>query len=176
MLPILQTSRLVLHEVSEADCEDIFLLNSDPKVMHYILPPAKGKEEIMALIRMSEAYYLANPGFGVWKMSLHNGTFLGLGILNHIRPTRDIQIGYRLHTRYWGNGYATEIAHGLLKYGFEKKGLDLIHAVSMPENKASLRVMQKVGMSPLGLTTKYYGEVMEAYSIQKEAYYAFLKK
>ena len=48
--------------------------------------------------------------------------------------------------KYWGGGFATEVSHAILKYGFNKLELRRIIAIAMKENKASIRVMEKIGM------------------------------
>jgi RimJ/RimL family protein N-acetyltransferase len=59
---------------------------------------------------------------------------------------REGSIGYTLAQASWRQGYATEVAAGLLHFGFETLGLHRIHAIVEPENIASTRVLEKVGM------------------------------
>jgi RimJ/RimL family protein N-acetyltransferase len=59
---------------------------------------------------------------------------------------REGSIGYTLARASWGQGYAREVAAGLLRFGFEKLGLHRIHAIVEPENIASTRVLERVGM------------------------------
>src|SRR5262245_16906139 len=63
---------------------------------------------------------------------------------------RDGSIGYSLTRACWGRGYATEVAQGLLQFGFETLGLHRIWAIVEPENTASARVLEKVGMQREG--------------------------
>ena len=58
----------------------------------------------------------------------------------------EIDLGYRLLPEFWGKGIATEASHAILTYGFDKLKLKRIIAIAMKENKASIRVMEKVGM------------------------------
>ena len=67
------------------------------------------------------------------------------------RPERDeIDLGYRFIKDAWGKGYATEAAFACLKYGFEQLGLKRIVGRAMPQNVASLRVLEKCGMQYIG--------------------------
>ena len=50
----------------------------------------------------------------------------------------------------WGKGYATEAAAGMLEFAFEELELPLVYAGCAPDNHASRRVMEKLGMRPLG--------------------------
>ncbi len=63
----------------------------------------------------------------------------------------DIELAYRLHKKYWNLGYATELAKALIEYGFDKLALPKIIAMVHPENERSKRVMEKAGMSYLGM-------------------------
>lgn len=60
---------------------------------------------------------------------------------------------------YWGKGYATEAAREIIKYGFNVLHLLRIYSVVHPENHASVRVTQRLGMKPMGYTNEYYGGV-----------------
>lgn len=59
---------------------------------------------------------------------------------------REANIGYELNTQYWGQGYATEAAEAILKFGFEELGMHRIWSWCVAENLASIRVLEKIGM------------------------------
>jgi RimJ/RimL family protein N-acetyltransferase len=66
-------------------------------------------------------------------------------------PNRnEIDLGYRFGTKFWGKGYATEAAFASLRYGFNKLQLPRIIGRVLPENIASVRVLEKCGMTYLG--------------------------
>ncbi|MBC8065326.1 MAG: GNAT family N-acetyltransferase, partial [Chlorobia bacterium] len=77
--------------------------------------------------------------------------------------TGEIEIGWHLARDSWGQGFGTECGLGVMKYGFERLGVDQLHAIAYPENKASLRIMQKIGMEYRGSTDRYYGVTAEHY-------------
>jgi RimJ/RimL family protein N-acetyltransferase len=60
-------------------------------------------------------------------------------------------IGFCLNREYWGKGYATETAMGLLNYGFAELQLQRVEANCDPENSASRRLLEKIGMTYEGL-------------------------
>jgi ribosomal-protein-alanine N-acetyltransferase len=64
------------------------------------------------------------------------------------------EIYYKLLPAFWGNGYATEIAKGLIKFGFEKMNLHKVEAGVQTENIRSIRVLEKAGMTREGLRRK----------------------
>ncbi len=77
----------------------------------------------------------------------------------HLDNTETIELGYRYHKKFWGNGYGTEVSRALLQYGFDTINLDSIAAIALPENKASIRIMEKIGMRFIGLKNYYNAEV-----------------
>jgi len=84
----------------------------------------------------------------VWKVNQLVIGWCGLGPLD-FRPT-DIELFFGLSEQYWGQGIATEAAQAMLTYGFEIIGLPKIAAVVHPENVASQRVIEKLGMAYTG--------------------------
>ena len=61
-----------------------------------------------------------------------------------------VEIGWRLAFPYWGNGYATEAARVAIDFGFAEAGLDEIVSFTVPANRRSLAVMERLGMSQVG--------------------------
>ncbi len=57
-----------------------------------------------------------------------------------------MELGYRLHRRYWGQGLATEGAKALIEWGFTERGVRRVFATAMTVNHASRRVLEKVGL------------------------------
>jgi len=57
-----------------------------------------------------------------------------------------------MNRSYWGQGYATEAAAELVRYGFEQAGLRRIFAECHPDNLASARVLEKIGLLPEATT------------------------
>ena len=60
--------------------------------------------------------------------------------------TAETEIGWWLAQAWWGQGLATEAARAGLRDGFERAGLKRIVAVALPANRASIHVMEKLGM------------------------------
>ena len=63
---------------------------------------------------------------------------------------RRAELGYWIGVPFWGRGYATEAAHAVVAFGFDKLGLDRIHAIVFANNPASGRVLAKVGFTEEG--------------------------
>ena len=81
---------------------------------------------------------------------------IGWNGLQFLPETGEVEVAYLISKPFWGKGLTTEGASAALRYGFEQIGLKLIIALAHPENKASRRVMEKLGMSFTGLA-RYFG-------------------
>ncbi|NNL38321.1 MAG: GNAT family N-acetyltransferase [Flavobacteriaceae bacterium] len=86
-------------------------------------------------------------GYGRWATVLKSGKqFVGWAGLAYLPEFDEVDLGYRFLPEYWGSGLATEASNAILNYAFDVLKLDKIVAIAMKENKASIRVMEKVGM------------------------------
>ena len=149
-----------------ADVEAIVAMDTDPEVMRYISGgsiPDVG--DVAAMRQLTEERVRGNRNvqhpkadrLGVWVIDrLDGGGFAGLVFLVNLDDTEQIEIGYRLVRDQWGQGFATEAASALLRYGFQDVEMDRIVGVANPKNKASCRVLRKIGLIYQGL--RYYYE------------------
>jgi ribosomal-protein-alanine N-acetyltransferase len=124
-------------------------------------------DECDEFINKCIAYYKNHPGLGIWAtIQKENNKFIGWTTLKHLDKTEIIEVGYRYLKDYWGKGYATEASKALLDYGFETINLNSIAAVALPQNKASTRVMEKIGMKYVGIK-HYYNVDVAFFKIDK---------
>nr|WP_294796279.1 GNAT family N-acetyltransferase [uncultured Mucilaginibacter sp.] len=156
MQTIIETSRLIIREITSNDLKGMFEIDSDAEVHRYLgndLVKSIGEsEKIIAFIRQQ---YLDN-GIGRWAMTeKESGNFMGWTGFKFISETINGQsgyydLGYRMLPRYWGKGYATEGATACLKYGLEILNLKPIYAMANAENAASKNVLIKTGFTHAG--------------------------
>jgi RimJ/RimL family protein N-acetyltransferase len=125
-------------------------MNADPRVTEY-LPGPLSEEESDAFIARIEDHF-EQHSFGLWAVEICNvASFAGyLGLLvprfeAHFTPC--VEIGWRLSAEHWGQGYATEGARAALAFGFEVLGLEEIVSFTVPGNRRSRRVMERIGMA-----------------------------
>ncbi|MBT8266292.1 MAG: GNAT family N-acetyltransferase, partial [Bacteroidia bacterium] len=125
----------------------MFKLYSDPEVQKYTGEPVvTSLEEMKKAIELRILNY-KKYGYGRWATVLKNGNqFVGWAGLAYLPEFDEVDLGYRFFPEYWGSGLATEASRAILNYGFDVLKLDRIVAIAMKENKASIRVMEKVGM------------------------------
>jgi len=147
----LTTERLVLRRYTLDDLPDLIALNRDPDVMRYLGGPVDERTSEAMLRGRILQYYGDHPGLGVWATCLRgSGEIIGFHLLNHVQGETLIQVGYRLHRRHWGRGYATEMAMALLRYGYVRLGLSTLMATALPGNTASQHVLLKCGLHRAG--------------------------
>ena len=163
MLP-LETPRLRLRRFVPSDLEDLYRLDSDPVVMRYVIPPRTWTETEVYLQTILENY---DNGSGLIRWNVEEretGAFVGVIGLFRLPDDSDWEIGYRFFPEFWGKGYATEALRVVIDYAFGHLNLPRLVAVANPENRASSRVMEKVGMR-FERMAFYYGADVVFYSL-----------
>ncbi len=147
MKTLIETERLLLREITLDDKEGMFKMYSDPAVQKYTGEPLVESIEEMERAIKSRINNYAKYGYGRWAAFLKKEMqFIGWAGLAYLPEFDEIDLGYRFLPKYWGMGFATEASHAVLRYGFDVLKLKKIIAIAMKENKASIRVMEKVGM------------------------------
>lgn len=149
---MLTTLRLILRPMILEDAHHLLELNSDPEVVRYTGDVAcKDLRDAQKIITD-----LGQPQFEKFKMGrfttlLKDGTYVGWCGLKFHPQTNEVDLGYRFQRRHWNQGYATESSQAALDYGFNELKLGLIEARVMPANIASIKVIQKLGMTFRGM-------------------------
>jgi ribosomal-protein-alanine N-acetyltransferase len=106
-------------------------------------------------------------GFSLWAVELkHGGPVIGAAGLQHLADSEEIEVGYRFLREHWGQGYATEAARAAIRFAFDELGLDRVVAVTLPTNQASRRVMEKCGLSFVGVM-RVYGRAQVKYALSR---------
>lgn len=145
---ILETDRLLLRKYVEEDAEAFFQLNSDPRVLRFVPDSAllDVEQARQILIDHPIADYRRH-GFGRGACILKStGQQIGFAGLKYLEELGEVDVAYRLPPAFWGQGLATEAAVASVRYGFDQLGLKRIIGLAMPENVASIRVLEKAGL------------------------------
>jgi RimJ/RimL family protein N-acetyltransferase len=144
-VPIL-TSRLELRPFSESDTDGIADLLADSETTRFI-GNVKSREAAAESVRaMRDAY--ATRGWGTLAV-IPRGTQECVGYCG-VRPlphTTEVEVAFALQRRCWNLGYATEAAAASIDAAFEHLRIKSLVATVYPDNKASLRVLGKLGMT-----------------------------
>lgn len=144
---IFETQRLLIRKLTLDDFDALMRMRADEDVSRYLgTPEMRAPEFVEKRLRFYISCY-EKCGFGVSAiLRKADGKFIGWGGLQPLEDSGEIEVGYGFDKPFWGQGYATEVAAGWLRYGFEQAGLRRIVAVAQPENIASTHVMEKLGM------------------------------
>ncbi|NLF70692.1 MAG: GNAT family N-acetyltransferase [Candidatus Anammoximicrobium sp.] len=142
------TTRLSFREWLPDDWLRFKPIANDPRVVRYVLAgTVPTDEQIRGHIEAARRLYL-EEGFCLWPLIYRaNQELIGFCGLDHLWGGPEIEIGYWLAHDYWGRGLATEAAQAVIAYGLRKLKLQRIVAVAHPDNRASLRVLDKLGMT-----------------------------
>ncbi len=145
----IETERLRLRQWEEKDLPVFIAMNQDPWVMEFFLKTLTSEESEILMKRLQS--HIEEKGFGFFACTLKE-TDECIGFVGLSTPTFEayftpcVEIGWRLHSRYHGKGYATEAARAVLQFGFEMLALEEIVSFTVPMNKKSRNVMEKIGM------------------------------
>ena len=141
-----RTVRLLLRRMQENDRDDLRRMHADPRVMA-TLGGVRSDEQTEEFLRGALAHW-ERYGFGFWTVrDAASGRFAGRGGLLHtaIVGGDDVEVAYAFLPEFWGRGLATELARESVRTAFQVFGLADVVCFALPTNRASRRVMEKVG-------------------------------
>ena len=149
---ILETERLTLHELTDADASFILeLLMSRGFKENIGDRGVRDLDGARGYIERARAGYAAN-GFGLWRADLKaSGEPTGLAGLVKRDGLEHPDVGYAFLEPFWGRGLASEAAAASLAYGRDRLGIQTIVAITKPHNLSSIAVLKKVGMKDAGM-------------------------
>jgi ribosomal-protein-alanine N-acetyltransferase len=167
---MLETDKLLLRPLVASDADAIYALRSDAEIMRYIREPQNRRETENWIRLVSSRWGKDKLGFcGV--VEKESGALTGWCGVWRLTETDEVEIGYAIAKKFWRRGFATEAAEVLLGYAFAQINPDKITAVAEPENTASRRVMEKLGMRFVRLN-EFYERQLVQYAITHEEFAA----
>ncbi len=159
-----------MRKLTSDDLPWLIEMRTPDTVNRYLGGPAMQNPESLAVRLKFYIDCYEKFGFGTCLMSLRDtGEPIGTSGLQPLEDTGEIEIGYGLAEKYWGQGFGFEAAYGWLDFGFRKCGLERIVAVAHPENTGSWRIMEKCGMD-YQKTEKHYGIDCVYYAIDRDRF------
>lgn len=143
----LETDRLIIREFRIEDAAAVHLYASNPLVAKYMIWGPNTEQETADFFDRTIEMQKQEPrcDYEVAVVHKQDGMVIG-GCGIHVSDPLQAEIGYCFNPLYWGQGYASEAAAAILRFGFLELGLHRIYATCRPENIGSAKVMQKVGM------------------------------
>jgi RimJ/RimL family protein N-acetyltransferase len=167
---ILTTSRLLLEPFGDKHLDGLFRLNSDPAVMRYISGKPQSLEETKEMLERVKRHW-ADHGCGWWAfIEIATNDLIGAGCIQHLarNPANPYEIGWRLRKDKWQHGYASEAAKRMAAFAFGELDSPDLTAVCHPENAASEKVMQRLGMTYRGLEKWYDMDTRTYYMVRAD--------
>ncbi|WP_374300126.1 GNAT family N-acetyltransferase [Ferrovibrio sp.] len=172
----IETERLVLRRFAGADWETLARFYGDDTVMRHMLP-GRGLPRAEAAERAKSNIHNFNDhwerrGYGVWAVEDRaSGRLLGQCGLRWIAEAEQTELLYLFSKTVWGRGLATEAGRAALQYAFEAHGLDKLIALTAPGNKASQRVLGKLGFRYDG-EAPLWERIVSWFALPREAWQA----
>lgn len=149
MIHPLQTPRLLLRSFAEGDLDVMSALMANTDFMRFSLGILSREETaaFLAKVRLRDREGLPSQFAVVLRAQKRLIGYCGF-FAQIVDGLEEIEIGYRLHPDYWGQGLATEAARAVRDHGFDELKLPRVISIIHPDNVASKRVAEKNGMLP----------------------------
>jgi [ribosomal protein S5]-alanine N-acetyltransferase len=162
------TKRLDYRPLDPADAEAAHAIWSDPEVMRYLpSEPSASLEETAERVARNVGRF-RTTGYGLCAVEERSSARLvgvcGVFPVEWVGP--DVEVAYHFARNVWNRGYATEAAHAWVAAAFDQLGLERVVALAFPANRASTRVMEKIGMS-FEREVESYGQRLVRYAIER---------
>ncbi|MFQ3789279.1 GNAT family N-acetyltransferase [Halomonas sp. A29] len=143
----LETPRLRLRPLANGDVPALAEMLADPEVMRHSLRGVCDEMATRIFLDWCFDCYIKHRTGPLALVDRKDGNFVGIcGVSpEKIKGTTELNLGYRLARRYWGQGLATEAALAALEHAFSDRRFDSIIAIIEPTHAASLRVVEKAG-------------------------------
>ena len=145
---VAETPRLILRYFTHDDLNKLAPILADPQVMYFSARGVQTKEQTQKFINWM-LYSYQEDGFGLYAV-IHKEDqqligFCGL-LVWFLKQQREVEIGYRFATKYWGKGLGSEAAIAVRDYAWNTLNLNRLICIIQPENNRSIRVAEKMGM------------------------------
>ncbi len=143
----IRTARLMLRRWRSDDIAPFARINADAEVARYLSGRPMSRRETADFVKRIRRHW-DNWGYGLWAVEhLADGQLIGfIGLSHHRWYPDEVEVGWRLDSRYWSRGLATEGAAVALRHGFAKIGLSRVISIIHRDNVASRRVAEKIGL------------------------------
>jgi len=170
-IPVLETDRLLLRPFRKSDIDDYAALHADPEVLRYLGGGAEPWDRGRSWRHM--AFLIGHwqlQGAGIWAVE-HRETGSFIGMIGFAEPAGwpGFELSWKLARLWWGHGFATEGARAALDYAFTVLRKDRVISLIHPENRASIRVAERLGQTLQG-RVEHSGREMLCYGIDRESY------
>ena len=145
-IPQLQTERLVLRAFRDSDLDGFAAMMGDERVARWFGGHASDRAQAWRTMALFLGHWDLR-GYGQWVAEdKASGSFVGRVGLWQPEGWPGLEVGWAIAPDLWGQGYATEGGRASVAWAFDELGVDEVISVTLPDNRASRRVMEKVGL------------------------------
>jgi RimJ/RimL family protein N-acetyltransferase len=164
------TERLVLRAFTTEDVEPMYRILGGAGVLRYFPKSDPPSRDRVREVILGQRSHWKERGYGLWAVEARStGELMGRSGLQYLPATDEVEVDFILGSAHWGQGFATEAGRAGLRYGFAEIGLESVVGIVHPENAASRRVLEKLGMTLTG-PAEYFGMACYRYAIARVAY------
>ncbi len=139
------TERLVLRPWNVDDAEAGLGVYGDTQVARWLAPVMDSVHDAAAMRLVLQQWVAEDARMitpaGRWALPL--------------QPDEEFEVGWQLHPKEWGHGYATETGLALARWAFDQ-GIEQVIAVVRPANTRAVATVRRIGMEWVGETEKYH--------------------
>ena len=155
--PELETNRLNLVQIKEEHTLSYFeIMSNDEVTKYYGMDSLKSIEDASKIAESFQRTYESKRGIRWGIVLKDSGDFVGtLGLNNLNTLNKKTEIGYELHPLHWNKGIASEAVKEVLRYSFEYLQIFRVGAVTYPQNKPSIHLLNGLGFTKEGLLRGY---------------------
>ena len=147
-MKVLETERLILRCLSEDDAAFVVELLNEPSFIQYIGDKGvRTLDDARQYIQNGPVKSYRENGFGLNRVELKsNGKPIGISGLVKRATLPDADIGFAFLPEFWNQGYAIESARAVMDHARNVLGIDRVVAITSPENEASAKLLEKIGL------------------------------
>ncbi len=169
IIPTIETQRLRLRPFNLEDSVPLHKILEVEGILLYFPTSDPPDQERVAKLVQRQIDHWDEHGYGWWAVeAMDNNQLIGWNGLQYLPETDEIEIGFLLAKPYWGTGLATEGALVGINYGFNALKIPTIIGIVHPENFASQRVLEKIGLV-FSEEAEYFGMECKKYLAQNPA-------
>jgi RimJ/RimL family protein N-acetyltransferase len=141
-MKIFETKRILVRNLQPQDADAYYDMMGNPNVMDLIPRPMMSRTESDAHLKGMLQNVTSNSDTRVWAMEYGNEL---IGICAFLKnDQKEEEIGYRLREQFWQKGFGTEIAKGLIDFGFQELNMEKITADVAIQNLNSIKILEKL--------------------------------
>ncbi|MCL9659921.1 GNAT family N-acetyltransferase [Paenibacillus hunanensis] len=157
MITELQTERLIVRQIKVSDAPELFRIWSDPVVTPYMnISPFQTEDQALEMIELLQELAQEDKAVRFSIIYKETNTIIGSCGYNFLDDEQGkAEIGYDLAQTYWGKGYASEAIGLLVDYAFSSLQFNRIEAKVMPENRSSIKLLQRLHFTCEGMLQEY---------------------